>query len=295
MYALRLVAVALLALAVAYFGVSYRVAEGVTHVKRNPVTRAALISNARPEDVSLRSLDGGLTLRGWFYRVPGDRAVISVHGKDSNRLEGRTAERIADVLLANGYSVLLFDLRGHGESEGNRFSLGQHERYDVAAAIDFLVGRGFREERIALLGMSMGAGTVLQTVAVRPGVGPVIADSAYSDGRVIVEEVGPAYTGLPRAFNPGVIVMSRLFFDLDVDQIKPAAVVRAHPERAFLFIHCEDDRTVYPHHSPDLKAASANPGTQLWLAPACGHVQAFPTYPSEYEQRLLSFLGANMR
>ncbi len=281
-------------LALGYLGVSFRVAEAVTHVHRAHVGEAVpAVSGATREDVSFRSSDG-LLLRGWFFRTAGDRAAVFVHGKDSNRLEGHHFERIADLLLSNGYSVLTFDLRGHGDSEGDRFSLGQHERRDVAAAVGFLQARGFEPSRVALLGESMGAGTVLQAVAERPGVGPVIADSAYSDGRAVIAEVGSNYTGLPSWFDPGIFLAARLF-DLDVDQIRPAAIVRAHPEHAYLFIACELDRTVPPHHSRDLAAASANAGTRLWIAPACGHVQALDTYPSEYAARVVSFLRANMR
>ncbi len=289
----RVSAAALAGLAVGYLGVSLRVAESVTHVHRAPVGEAAPITNAPREEVSFRTADG-LLLRGWLFRTAGERAVVFVHGKDSNRLEGHRLERLGDLLLANGYSVLAFDLRGHGESEGDRFSLGQYERRDVAAAIEFLGARGFRPERIALLGESMGAGTVVQAVAERPDAGPIIADSAYADGRTVIAEVGAQFTGLPSWFDPGIFLAARLF-DLDVDQIRPAAVVRAHPERAFFFIHCRLDRTVPPHHSPDLAAASANPGTRLWMAPACGHVEAFDVYPSEYAERLLAFLAANMR
>lgn len=290
----RLALVAIASLAVAYLAVAIRVAEEVTHVRRATVGDAvATVAGSKPEVVTFRSTDG-LRLSGWFYRAAGDGAVIFVHGKDSNRLEGHRFERLANLVLPNGYSVLTFDLRAHGESEGDRFSLGQHERKDVAGAIGFLESRGFNAGRIALIGHSMGAGTVLQAVAVRPDVGPVIADSGYSDGRVVVGEVATKYTGLPSWFNPGIILAAKLF-DIDVDQIAPAAIVRAHPERAFLFIHCELDATIPSHHSPDLAAASANPATRLWLAPGCGHVQAMDRHPAEYDARVLGFLAAHMR
>jgi fermentation-respiration switch protein FrsA (DUF1100 family) len=41
----------------------------------------------------------------------------------------------------------------------------------------------------------------------------------------------------------------------------------------------------------ELKAASANPRTELWLVPDCDHVKAFDTHTAEWQQRVGAFLG----
>jgi fermentation-respiration switch protein FrsA (DUF1100 family) len=84
--------------------------------------------------------------------------------------------------------------------------------------------------------------------------------------------------------------MSRILYGLDIESVVPVDVVRTHPERAFLFIHCVNDHTVGPHHGFDLNAASANPDTQLWLVKDCGHVKAFITHPQEWTDHVLAFL-----
>jgi uncharacterized protein len=290
-----LLAVAVLAAAGGYLGFSYVVAERFTHAVRYPVDRGPMVTASTYEDVAIKTIDG-LTLRGWFFPTPGDRAAIIVHGKDSNRIGGdnRSFEKMADFLIADGYSVLLFDLRGNGESDGDRFSLGYLERRDVAAAIDSLTGRGFREDRIALIGVSMGAGTVLQSLLLRPNVGAVVADSSYADARTIVTEDLELLAGVPSWFTPGTLLMAKLAFGLDGDQVRPVDVVRAHPERPFLFIHCEGDRLVPLHHANELRAASTNPATDLWVAAACQHSWAFNTYPQAYQARVLAFVDAQI-
>ncbi len=247
------------------------------------------------EDVAFRTGDG-LTLRGWYFPTQSDRAAIIVHGKDSNRIGGehRMIEKLADFLVTSGYSVLIFDLRGNGDSDGDRFSLGYLERRDVAAAIDHLIGRGFREDRIALVGISMGAGTVLQSLVLHPNIGAVVADSSYVDARTIVTEDLETLAGVPSWFTPGVLLMSNLAFGLDGEQVRPIEVVRAHPERAFLFIHCGGDKLIAPHHAYELRAASANPASDLWMAAVCQHSWAFNTYPTAYEARLSAFLESQI-
>jgi hypothetical protein len=71
-------------------------------------------------------------------------------------------------------------------------------------------------------------------------------------------------------------------------------VVRAHPEKAFLFIHCDGDALVAVHHAYALRAASANPQSALWIASGCQHAWAFDGHPTEYEARVLAYLDAQI-
>jgi fermentation-respiration switch protein FrsA (DUF1100 family) len=288
----------------AYSAVSYRVADGITKLERKPLVPSADTVSKSHEDVSFRASDG-LLLKGWWFSAsagtnpgppPGgrdaDKAVVFVHGRGQNRIASSFhPDKIAPIFLARGWNVLLFDLRGHGESEGERYSLGQYEPRDIIAAIEFAAAKsGISKQRVAVIGESLGAGSAIMTVALDPSIGPVVTDSAYADAYTVVSEVGTNYTGLPSWFTPGIVLAGRIFFGLDVASVKPAEVVRAHPERAWLFIQCTTDQTVFAHHGTDLKAASANPNTELWMVDGCAHVQAFTTHPAEWQQHVLSFL-----
>lgn len=79
---------------------------------------------------------------------------------------------LAEHLRQKGYSGLAIDLRGHGASNGGpdgfrEFSDAEHQDSvrDVDAAIDLLKGMGAREDRIILIGASIGANLALQHVA----------------------------------------------------------------------------------------------------------------------------------
>jgi pimeloyl-ACP methyl ester carboxylesterase len=289
----RLASVAIATLVVAYLAICFNYAERLTQVQREELAQAAAFVASTHEDVSFGTADG-LTLRGWWFPAPEPRgrAAVLVHGKDANRIDSSWhSGRIAHLLIANGYSTLLFDLRGHGESDGLRWGLGEKEALDVAAAVDLAAQKaGVPRSRVALLGESMGAGSVLMSLAHVPDVGAVVTDSSYADGNTVVSELAPVVSGLPAFFTPGMVLMAKLFFALDLATVRPVEQVRAQPERAFLFIHCEDDSTVYVHHAHDLRAASAAPETELWIAPDCGHVRAFSRHPAEWESRVLTFL-----
>jgi len=122
-----------------------------------------------------------------------------------------------------------------------------------------------------------------------PDVGPMVLESVYTSATTVVDEVGPSYSGLPSWFTPGMVLMAKLFFGVDLDTVVPIEQVRAHADRSFLFIHCALDSTVALHHGLEMKAA-ASAASELWVAPDCGHVQALTRYPDEWRARVLAFL-----
>jgi len=296
-WALRVPVGLLIVVVLAYLGVSWKYADGVTRVTREPLKKTPAYVQSTYEDVSFISRDG-LRLAGWWFPAAGaTKAAVLVHGKDQNRIDSSfDPGRIARFLIADGWSVLLFEMRGHGQSDGLRWGLGQDEPKDILAAIDTAAQKAnVPRSRVATIGESMGGGSVVMTVGRDPSIGPIVVDSAYASAPVVVNEVGPVYSGLPAFFTPGLVLAARVVYGIDIGAVVPTDVVRAHPERAFLFIQCEEDSTVAMHHGVDLKNASGNAGTELWLVKDCGHVKAFTTYPNEWRDHVLAFLHRELK
>src|SRR5207244_481293 len=189
------------------------------YTRRTPSSRSARHGDrGYPRDVAFRSRDG-LLLRGWWFGVAGaDRAVVMVHGRARNRVNSSFHPAdIARMLLRHRYSVLLFDLRAHGESEGTRYTLGIEEPRDILAAIDLAATKAnLARTRVALIGESLGGGSALMTVQADPSIGPVITDSAFADGNAVVSESATMYTNLPAIFTPGIVLTAGVFLGLDV-------------------------------------------------------------------------------
>lgn len=68
----------------------------------------------------------GARLAGWFLPGAGRGAVLLLHGAKSNRLV--QVERMR-FLRGAGYSMLAIDFRAHGESTGDRITMGQLESW----------------------------------------------------------------------------------------------------------------------------------------------------------------------
>ena len=81
-----------------------------------------------PEQDRLRGTDGvGIHVRRWRPAAPPRAAVVICHGVNSH---GGQYQWVAEQLVAAGYAVTALDLRGRGQSDG--------ERYFVADIADYV-------------------------------------------------------------------------------------------------------------------------------------------------------------
>ncbi|HLA43691.1 MAG TPA: alpha/beta fold hydrolase, partial [Aggregatilineales bacterium] len=127
------------------------------------------------EDVSFVSEDN-LTLRGWYIPSQNSAAIILLHGYGGNR---RAMKFMAQALAGTGYGVLMYDMRGHGESDGNSRSFGWKDVPDVLAAVDFLQKQP-DVEKIGILGHSVGAQVTVRAAAQTDEIEAVIMDGVSS-------------------------------------------------------------------------------------------------------------------
>lgn len=283
-----------------YLAVAWQMAGGVTQARRKALEADPSSVGLPYREVAFHPRgDPSLTLRGWRIRPPGEQAVvILVHGVDSNRADpGVGYLELARGLAERCIGVLLFDLRGHGESGGTQVSGGYFERYDALGAFDLLVQEGVPPERIGLLGVSLGGAIALLAAAMEPRIQAVVADSAFARlTDLIVQEVRRR-TDLPDAlvplFVPGMVGMARLRFGIDIQALAPEeAVARlAYP---ILVIHGTEDDRIPPEHGRRLARASPHPETALWLVAGAEHARTFRTAPEEYLERVARYLAARL-
>lgn len=110
------------------------------------------------EDVWIQSHDG-YALHGYF--IPNQKAnkvVISFHGYNT---EARKEYPLHHSYYQEGYTVLIVDQRGVGQSKGRFITMGLLERFDCLRWIDYVINRYDGDVEILLEGLSMGASTVM--------------------------------------------------------------------------------------------------------------------------------------
>jgi len=217
-----------------------------------------------------------------------------VHGGEQHRADPSIGMLdIASGLVEHGYNVLMFDLRGHGESDGNRMSAGYYEKRDLLGAVDYVKGRGL--EHIGVLGFSTGAVTALMTTAENGDIDAVVADSSFADFKDMMEPEFSKRTKFPEFFLPPLLFMVKIMYGVDFTAIKPVELVSEIAPRPILFIHGELDDTVPLEHAYRLQQASQNPENQLWVVPEAGHARSYITYPEEYINKITAFFDGVLR
>ncbi|KAJ3057205.1 hypothetical protein HK102_011084, partial [Quaeritorhiza haematococci] len=196
-------------------------------------------------------------------------------------------------LHARGYDVLLFDLRGHGQSDPSRLSLGSRERADLRAVLDWARAEGYDEGQIGWLGYSMGAATLVLEAAANPSIRAAVLDSPYGDLPRLLETQLSKHSRLPGWFNPGILACARVFYGLRTEELVPIAAAAAWGDRPMLLIHGEDDSTVPVDQARKLGRAVGAACLTTFL-PGVEHVEAYRSDPGRYVALISRFFDDNL-
>ena len=107
--------------------------------------------------ITVRTADG-LTLHGWYVRSENGAAVVAFPREWTSPQ--------ARMLVKHGYGVLLLDMRGYGNSEGDPNAFGWGSAEDIKAGLTFLERQpDVSEGRIGGIGLSVGGEQLIETAA----------------------------------------------------------------------------------------------------------------------------------
>lgn len=243
---------------------------------------------ARPyETVTITSRDG-LRLAGKYYAGnPGAPLMLFFHGYRSTA--ARDGSGGFQLCLHRGFSVLMADQRGHGDSEGDAITFGIRERYDCLDWANAAVEKFGPETKILLLGVSMGAATVLMAadLPLPPQVKGIIADCGYDSPEDILRATMRRWHYPQFPTWQLVWLGAKLFGHLDVRECSALESMK-HARVPVLLIHGEADNVVPCEMATALRNACAAPVTLLTV-PGAGHGMSCYTDPEAYEKALDDF------
>lgn len=240
--------------------------------------------------VSFPAREDKLRLHGWYFPAPlQNPALILVHGKDSSRTKELYDHflEFATALSKQGFSVLMFDLRGHGQSQDAHFSFGVYEKRDVLGAYDFLAAQGFPPGNIGLWGVSMGAASSLFAAAEEPGIGAIVLDCGYAEIDSIIKQEWPKESHLPNFLLAPTEFWVKTLYHYDLAHIRPVDSISKLSPRPTLIIHGDNDQLIDYHHGEQLHAAY--PSSTLWIVKGAKHAGSYQSNPSKYEQKVGQF------
>lgn len=239
------------------------------------------------EEVKFTSADGTL-LTGWFLpgRKPVRATIVHFHGNAAN---------ISNHLLAmqwlppKGYSVLLFDYRGFGLSQGSPSRLGAIE--DGAAAIEYVRGRkDVDPNRLFVYGQSLGGALAFNALA-RAGTKGVLAlvvEGTFQSYREVVRLIMDDTWALWAFQYP---VSWLLFSDTD----SPIDVFDQLAHVPLLVVHGEKDTTVPLEAGRRLADAFPGANKAFWPIPYAKHQQIFTPKGSPWRENLLQYFEKKLK
>lgn len=273
-----------------YAGISLVAAHLLTQPSNHPARVDPRLVGLEARHWETRTEDG-LTLRGWYYpTVDRRRLIVCVHGMQMNWSE---LAGIGRDLHRRGYDVLLFDLRGHGRSDPSRLSMGRFERRDLRAVLRWAEAHGFSPDRIGWIGSSMGAATVLMEGATNPSIHAAVLDSPFGDLPELLNAQLARYSGLPKLFNPGILLAARLAYGVRTDDLVPLSVAHLWRDRPLMLIHGAADSMVPARHSR-LIAREAGPYCRAIILPGVDHAESYRAYPAWYIDAVDAFFQAHL-
>ncbi len=222
-----------------------------------------------PSEEALFTAEDGVRLHGWFLPVRGARwTLLLSHGN-----AGNISHRLDRTLFLQsrlGASVLLYDYRGYGRSEGSPDEPGTYR--DARAAYRYLVeGRQVPPERLVLFGESLGSAVSLDLAL------------AHRAAALILEA---PFTSVPAMARTTIFFPLAPFVRTRYDNLAKVGRLRM----PLLVLQGDHDEVV--PFAQGRKVFEAAPGPKRFFAiPGAGHNDTYFVGGEAYWQAIADFLA----
>lgn len=269
---------------IAYLGISYAAA----YIFTSPTNFINIYKpdNLKHEAVSFETSDS-ITIKGWFFpKENSNKCIVLLHGFKANRME--PLPRV-QMFLDNGFNVLIYDARGHGESEPALNSVGFYEQEDLAAALKFVENKNITE--IYCDGISQGGATIIYALSngKLKNVKGIILESVYNDMHTAIDNRFKEYTLLP-ADVAGffMIKFAEDRLGVSVNQMKPCESIKEIDIPVLVMSGSEDSRTMKEDTEHLYQSCCSQ--KELIFFEGAEHEDLYKYDPKLYEKTVLGFL-----
>ena len=270
----------------------YDIPSGEQYQSQRERMRALITSYAAVpcEHVSIHSHDGLKLHARYMHFCDGAPLELQFHGYRGSAIRDFCGG--SESARSGGRNILLVDQRANGASEGSVISFGINERLDVLSWVNYAVSRFGPDTKIILVGVSMGAATVLMStdLPLPANVRGIIADCPYSSPEAIIRKVCRDMHLPAPLMMPFIRLAARMFGKFDLSAASPVDSVRS-AKVPILVVHGEDDRFVPCDMSREIHAA--NPAmVRLLTVPDAGHGLSYIVDTDGYNAAVSDFVGS---
>ncbi|MCM8810519.1 MAG: alpha/beta hydrolase [Candidatus Omnitrophica bacterium] len=235
------------------------------------------------ENITLKTEDGK-KLIGWLiYSEKSKGIIICLHGYPANK---------SDILpvvefLYPEFSLLLFDFRAHGESQGKVCYFGLKEFLDVKSAIDFIKNNEkVKNLPIGVWGYSFGGAVGIISAAKYKDIKSLVTDSAFANFPDMVKNYYKNLGPLKYIFSSFSIFLGRHVFRSDFKLNSPENFISSLT-CPILIIHSRNDDFVPFVHAEKLYE-KANQPKEIYIVEG-PHTGLDRAYTNEYREKVKNF------
>lgn len=237
------------------------------------------------EDYTVTSYDGYL-LHAQLLRnpAPSDRYILISHGYTDNRFGSL---KYTKMYLDQGFHVILYDLRGHGENEPTFCTYSIRESRDLDVMIRDSRARHPEASLFGIHGESLGSATSVAVLRYKPRIDFVVADCGFSEIESVMRR------GLRGMHVPGFMICPASLWakarcGYFFREMRPIDSL-ADNLIPILFIHGAEDDFILPAHSEAMRKATRG-YSELHLIPGAGHAASVLTAPDDYARYTDEFI-----
>jgi len=219
-----------------------------------------------------------------------NKTIILVHWHESNHV---AMYPLAEIFLAKGWNVVLYDQRAHGENTAATVTFGYLESLDLEQVVDFVVEKS-NNQTVGALGQSMGASTIAYFSGFEQAnkyLDFAIIDSPLSGMYdEIYWEISEAKIPLPAKALTSIgsifckLIYGYSFSDVDIEeQIRTNSIPT-------LLMHSKSDRKCPYYMSENLFGAIPHENKKLITYENSDHLFAFWDEQDRYINEMFSFI-----
>jgi dienelactone hydrolase len=171
-----------------YVFICYFFSRTIIHLDRQPVPKTPGDYGMNFQNVEFKAADE-VKIKGWLVPNASDKLVVITHVggltkygstrkfRSISKLYNEEIEflKVAQHLHREGYGVLMFDFRNHGESDsspnGGKAGVGLEEYLDVLAAMNYIQNNdNLKSKEVGFVSFCMGANSTIIAMSKNPGM-----------------------------------------------------------------------------------------------------------------------------
>ncbi len=248
--------------------------------------------NYKGEEIALEAADG-VSVPVTYYEANqiSDATVILVHGAGGDRM---CMAPLVKLYLEQGWNVLTFDQRGHGDNSSDKVSFGYFEARDVECLVDY-ARQELGAEKVVVHGQSMGGATTgiyATTQHAREHVDAVVLDSPVDSMERMFRGVFSEMEGSEDIPTDYVVacgdIYLKLFYGLSFADAETIDRMKENQVKTLVIVSEQDD-ICFPEI---MKALYENIATdeKKMITMASKHIEGAIDYPDDYIQQVMDFI-----